>query len=129
MRHQAFHRTLKAAACIRANGVPNYPEPKPINGTIKLSFTAGINPTTPADQTAAKKCGYQNEQRAEETRSRIAFAHCMRTNGVTKFPYPTANGHVSVAMVRTQGINPQSPAVARVEAKCLPPWLRPPKGP
>ncbi len=127
--HQAFHRALKAAASMRVHGVPNYPEPKLINGTIKLSFTASINPASPAVHTAAKKCGYQDEQQAEETRSRIAFAHCMRTRGVFKFPYPTANGHVSVAMVRAQGINPQSPAVARVEAKCLPPWLRPPKGP
>lgn len=124
--HEALHRALKAAACMRANGVPNHPEPRLINGTITVPFNASINPVSPAVQTASKTCGYQYEQEAEETRSRIAFAHCMRTHGVTKFPYPTATGHVSVAMVEAQGINPQSPGVARVEAWCLPPWLRPP---
>lgn len=127
--HQAVNRALKAAACMRANGVPNYPEPKLINGTIKLSFTASINPSTPAVQTAAKKCGYQDELQAAETSSRIAFVRCMRTHGVAKFPYPTAKGGVSVAMVRARGIDPQSPAVVRVVSECLPPWLRPPKTP
>jgi len=124
--HQAFHTALQAAACMRANGVPNYPEPELINGTVRISFTARINPTTPAVQTAAKKCGDQNELQAGP---RIAFASCMRTHGVRNFPYPTANGHVSVAMVRAQGINPAAPAVARVEAECLPAWLRPPTVP
>jgi hypothetical protein len=127
--NQEYQKSLKAAACMRANGVRNYPEPKLINGTIKLSFTASINPATPAVRTAAKKCGYQDEQEAEQTRLRMAFVCCMRTHGVTKFPYPTANGHVSVAMVRARGINPQAPAVARVVSECLPPWLRPPRGP
>jgi len=126
---EAFHRALKAAACMRANGVPNYPEPKLINGTIHISYTPRVNPTSPAVQAAAQKCGYQNEEQAEETRSRIAFARCMRTHGVPDFPYPTPQGAVSVEMVEARGINPQAPAVARVEAKCLPPWLRPPKGP
>lgn len=124
--HPAFHRALQAAACMRVHGGPSYPDPKLINGTIHISFTTTVNPTTPAVQTAAKKCGYQNELQAEETRSRVAFVRCMRTHGAAKFPYPTANGHVSIAMVRAQGINPQAPAVARVVSECLPPWLRPP---
>jgi hypothetical protein len=129
MTQPAFHRALKAAACMRANGVPNYPEPKLINGTVHISFTTSVNPTTPAVQTAAKRCGYQAEQQTEETRSRIAFVRCMRAHGLKNFPFPTPDGAVSVEMVEAAGINPQAPAVARVEAKCLPSWLRPPKGP
>jgi hypothetical protein len=124
VKNQALHRALKATACMRANGVPNYPEPKLIDGAVRISITRDINPTTPGVQAAAKKCGYQAEQQAEETRSRIAFVHCMRAHGVAKFPYPTASGHVSAAMVRAHGINPGSPAVARVVARCLPRWLR-----
>ena len=127
--HPAFHRALKAAACMRANGVPNYPDPQLINGSIRLRFTANINPTKPAVQTAAKKCGSQNGILAEETSSRIAFVRCMRSHGVGRFPYPTADGGVSVEMVRARGINPQSPAVVRVVSECLPAWLRPPATP
>ena len=108
---------------MRKHGVPDYPEPEVINGAISISFTGRINPTTPAVRTAAEKCGDQSEL---WTGPRVAYASCMRTHGVRNFPYPTANGHVSVAMVRAQGINPAAPAVARVEAQCLPVWLRPP---
>jgi hypothetical protein len=80
-------------------------------------------------QTAAKKCGTQAEQQAGETSARIVFARCMRTHGVKNFPYPTAQGRVSVEMVRARGINPKSPAVVRVVSECLPPWLRPPTTP
>ena len=125
----ALRRALKAAACLRANGVPNYPEPKFVDGTIALSFTAGVNPTTPAVQTAAEKCGYQAEQQAGETSSRIAFVRCMREHGVRDFPYPTATGHVSPALVRAAGININSAAVTPVVVKCLPPWLLPGKAP
>lgn len=118
---QAYHRAVNAAACIRTHGVPNYAEPKLVNGTIKLSFTASVNPTTPAVQTAAKKCGYKAEQQAGETSSRIVFARCMRTHGVKNFPYPSAQSGVSPAMVQAEGINMQSPAVVRAVAACLPP--------
>ncbi len=127
--HQPFPRALKAAVCIRANGVPNYPEPKLINGAIRISFTISVNPTTPAVQTAAKKCGYQAEKQAGETSSRVAFVRCMRAHGVKNFPYPTTAGRVSPAMVQAAGININSAAVAPVVNECLPPWLRPPKGP
>ncbi len=95
--HQALHHALKAAGCLRADGVI--------------------------------RCGARDKMLVAETRSRIEFVRCMRTHGVRNFPYPTATGHVSVDMVRARGINPQSPAVARVVSECLPPWLRPPRGP
>jgi hypothetical protein len=95
---QAIRRGLKTAPCTPATAVPNHP---------------------------ASNCGDHNELQARETRSRIAFARCMRTHGVRNFPYPTARGQVSVAMVKANGINPQSPAVARAAGECLPPWLRP----
>jgi len=124
--HQAFHRALKAAACVRATASPTSPNPSSSTEASSSRSSPGVNPTTPAVQTAAKKCGYQDELRAEETRSRIAFVRCMRTHGVTNFPYPTADGGVSVEMVRAEDINPQSSPVVRVVSERLPPWLRPP---
>jgi hypothetical protein len=123
--YKALRAARRASACIRANGVPNYPEPQLVSRTISFPFTHAINPVTPAVQAAVQKCGAQNEQRVEETRSRITLARCVRTHGVPNFPYPTAQGRVSPAMVRAHGINPQSPTVARAVARCLPAWLRP----
>jgi len=54
---QAFQQELKAAACMRASGVPNYPDPKLIDGSIDLEFSDVINPNSPAFQRAARKCG------------------------------------------------------------------------
>jgi hypothetical protein len=98
--HQAVGRASKRVPCTRATAVPDHPE---------------------------SNCGDHNEPQAKATRSRIAFARCMRMHGVRNFPYPTARGRVSVEMVKASGINPQSPRVARAGGECLPPWLRPPK--
>ncbi len=56
---QEFSKSLKAAACMRANGVPNMPDPKLVgparDPTIRLPL--GNLPGSPAFQRAAKKCG------------------------------------------------------------------------
>jgi len=53
---QAFGAELKAAVCMRANGVPGYPDPKLIDGSIDLEFNGKFNPDSPAFQQAARKC-------------------------------------------------------------------------
>ena len=53
---QAFQQELKAAACMRANGVSGYPDPKLINGSIDLEFNGRFNPESPAFKRAAGKC-------------------------------------------------------------------------
>ncbi|MGH2856462.1 MAG: hypothetical protein ACRDMJ_03145, partial [Solirubrobacteraceae bacterium] len=57
---QAFQKMLKAAACMRAHGVPNYPDPKFIGGSIDHEFnpSLNINPSSPAFLQAAKKCAH-----------------------------------------------------------------------
>jgi len=124
-----FHSELSAAACMRENGVPDYPKPKLVNGSIRVAFTNSVNPETPAVQWAAKKCGYEAEQQAGETNSRVVFVRCMRAHGVKHFPYPTATGHASPTMVRAAGININSAAVVQVVSDCLPTWLLPGKAP
>jgi hypothetical protein len=54
---QAFQTELKAAVCMRANGVPGYPDPKLIDGSIDLEFNGKFDPDSPAFQRAARKCG------------------------------------------------------------------------
>ena len=55
---QEFQKSLKAAACMRANGVPNYPDPTLIDGSIDHNFNPdlNINPSSPAFQQAANTC-------------------------------------------------------------------------
>ncbi|MGH2886893.1 MAG: hypothetical protein ACRDPA_30075, partial [Solirubrobacteraceae bacterium] len=58
--NQEFQLSLKAATCMRANGVPNYPDPTLIDGTIDHNFNPNlnINPSSPTFQQAAQKCGH-----------------------------------------------------------------------
>jgi hypothetical protein len=55
---QEFQLTLKAAECIRANGVPDYPDPKWLDGSIDGNYNPSdnIDPDSPAFLKAAKKC-------------------------------------------------------------------------
>ena len=53
---QGFGKELRAAACMRANGVPGYPDPKFIDGSIDLEFNGKFNPDSPAFQRAARRC-------------------------------------------------------------------------
>lgn len=58
---QEFQESLKAAACMRANGVPNYPDPKWLDGSIDANYnpSLNINPSSPAFLKAAKKCAHR----------------------------------------------------------------------
>jgi hypothetical protein len=53
---QEFQKELTAAVCMRANGVPGYPDPKFIDGSIDLEFNGKFDPDSPAFQHAAGKC-------------------------------------------------------------------------
>ena len=48
-------KALKYAQCMRAHGVPNFPDPSS-NGQTKISVGSGINPQSPAFQKAQQDC-------------------------------------------------------------------------
>jgi hypothetical protein len=53
------NKVLAQAACMRTHGVPNFPDPNFSGGGVgvKIANGSGINPQSPAFQTAAKACG------------------------------------------------------------------------
>jgi hypothetical protein len=61
------------------------------------------------------------------THAFVAFAQCMRTNGVPNFPDPKGGGGIQLSA----GINPNSPAFKAARSKCkhLLPGGGPPTGP
>jgi hypothetical protein len=121
--HGALSGTAVAfAACMRARGVPNFPDPGP-NG-FDLS---GIQTQSPAFQSAHEACAplqppgtAQGLPASESQRlAAIANAKCMRSHGVPNFPDPEflPNGGNSVVL---NGIDTQAPAFKRAQATC--PW-------
>ena len=51
---------LRYAACIRAHGVPNYPDPTFNGNAVNFGNLAGINPNSPAYQSALHACASLN---------------------------------------------------------------------
>lgn len=121
---------LRFARCMRASGVPGYPDPGGGSGPQTSEF----DPQSPAFQAAQKAC--QNYlpndgqpapmTEAERTRA-VAFSKCMRTHGEPDFPDPTLgkpSGSTPVLALRgmtfqfPSGLSPASPAFRRAASDC-----------
>jgi hypothetical protein len=117
--------------CMRSHGAPNFPDPQRyVGGNVKLTIH-GLG-SSPQLQAAMSACGNLlptnggsgTQETAAQQRTQLAdersFAQCMRRNGVSRFPDPTAQGQLTVEMVEAQGIDVHSPQILRVVQKCLP---------
>jgi hypothetical protein len=122
---------LAFSQCMRANGVPSFPDPQRFaGGNVKLTIH-DYGTATPHFQAALSACNHLlpsgpggSQETAQQLHTRLedelSFARCMRSHGVARFPDPTAQGDLSVEMVQAQGIDVHSPAVLRVVQTCLP---------
>jgi len=111
------------ARCMRSNGVARFPDlgkPTPQQvGVSQSQFDAAVNACR---HLLPNGGGPQETEQQRRTRlaDELSFARCMRSHGVARFPDPTAQGELSVAMVQAQGIDVRSPGVLRVVQACLP---------
>jgi hypothetical protein len=89
---------------MRANGVPNFPDPSPGGGAV--FDAAGINPSAPAVQEATAKCqlllprkdfhtggplpapGGKTHPSPQTLAKLLNIANCMRRHGVPNYPDP-----------------------------------------
>jgi hypothetical protein len=112
----APRRALEFSQCMRANGVPNFPD-----GPIKPG--SGIDLQSPAFHSALRACerylppssGHEQPISASERRNDIALANCMRANGVPNFPDP---GLYGIQIPIGSGPNPQTPAFQHAQTAC-----------
>ena len=137
--HAANPRAIEFAACMRAHGVPSFPDSSGGRGAISLA-PAGINPQSPAYTSARQACrrlapGGNAGSQATETQvlAAMAFAKCMRSHGFADFPDPTVlqgltpgrRTPASVLVVGPglsfhvgQSFDPNAPEVDRAVAAC-----------
>jgi hypothetical protein len=86
---------LAFAGCMRANGVPHFPDPK-AGGGFLFHTGAGIDPSSPAFKAAQAKCkkflppgpGSGSPPSAKTLAHFLTIARCMRSHGVPEFPDP-----------------------------------------
>lgn len=133
---------LAFAGCMRANGLPNFPDPKAGGGFLFHTGT-GADPSSPAFKAAQAKCkkflppgpGSSSPPSAKTLAHYLTVARCMRRHGVPEFPDPrttvpsdpraalgSGGGVISdiegVVFTFPGRIDQQSPAFTRAAAEC-----------
>jgi hypothetical protein len=135
--YQSF---LSFSKCMRANGVPNFPDPS-AGGGISITPSDGVNPGAPAMKAAMKTCshllpggGPGNQKPSEQTKLHLlALAKCMRAHGQQNFPDPTTTPPATPGQgqpgevlgvgglflnLSAAGLNPSSPAFQQAAEAC-----------
>ena len=89
---------LAFSNCMRANGVPNFPDPAAGRGGFPIG--AGLNRSSPAFHAAQARChgllpsgglpgpGTQTNPSSQTLAKLVNIARCMRQHGVSQFPDP-----------------------------------------
>ena len=119
---------LKLSECMRANGVPNFPDPNG-QGLIQGS---GIDPNSAAFQKATQVCGKNlggggkapsPAQIARAEAAALSYSKCMRAHGLSDFPDPQfgSGGRVSISIHSKGGssdLDPNSPTFQKAQHEC-----------
>lgn len=118
------------AQCMRANGLTDFPDPDQ-NGSIKLGGggrSGGLDPDSAQFKAAAEKCkqymgtGIDPNKGTQQTDpwpadKKLAYAKCMRENGLPSFPDPDQEGRFP-QLGSGQKIDPESPEFKKADKAC-----------
>ncbi len=130
---------LEFAACMRAHGEPNFPDPS--GGGFQFGVSSGVDPSSPAFRTAQAKCakfqpsglapGMQTHPTTQWLAQMVKAAECMRRHGIPNFPDPGTSVPASLGgairlvsdidgaiFVFPSTVDPQSPAFLRAAVAC-----------
>lgn len=125
------------ATCMRSHGDPNQPDPTiDANGVIHITW----NPAIPGGYLGTNHGGQGNLGPGQYCRQYlsqaqaaldggeapklptqaqlVAFAECMRANGISDFPDPT-NGNLSINRAAGGDLNPDDPVFQRASRVCV----------
>jgi hypothetical protein len=126
----AQNEAVAFARCLRTHGLSNWPDPTTggVFDKAKLrQLGYSVSRVRAVEDGACKHLvptGPGQQETASQSRTRradaLSFATCMRNHGVARFPDPTADGNLTVEMVKAQGIDVRSPTILRVVQSCLP---------
>lgn len=115
---------LSYSACMRKNGVPNFPDMKP--GTnIKVGPGTGLDPSSPLYQSANKACQHlmpqlSPAQQQQSNADALKFSRCMRAHGLPNFPDPTFSPGANWTL--PSGMHFGSPQFQAAQRECSAAW-------
>lgn len=113
---------LKASRCMRAHGVPNWPDPI-LGGHFGFLAFSGVNRYTPQYKAAFAYCTTRYHifkhistpaQIAQSNAEAVKFSACMRSHGAADCPDPDGEGAIDLPSDTYES----SPKVQRAEAAC-----------
>lgn len=132
-------QALAFARCMRAHGMPGFPDPSPRGGFV-FPAGAGLDPRSPTMRAAQASCrqfmpgaDMTGHPTAQWLAHMLAVARCMRRHGVPDFPDPRtsvpadpfASGFTGVIsdiegaiLVFPSSIDTHSPAFVRAASAC-----------
>jgi hypothetical protein len=105
-------KAMKFAACMRDNGVPEFPDPS-ASGELTID---GIANRSSVDTNAPAFTGHTRT--AQQQKHALEFAQCMRDNGVKDFPDPT-RGAPLVDTTKVPSLGGRSPRTDPVFAPAM----------
>jgi hypothetical protein len=130
----ASNPQLRISECMRAHGVPNFPDPTKGSGGegISVRSSPGSNTTTiggipfsgPVFEAAIKTCkffggGSGPPPISESQKLQLFhFAECMRKHGVPSYPDPVFPPGGGIGRPSVPGLSLDSPAVRRAASIC-----------
>lgn len=123
---------LAYAQCMRENGMPDFPDPKvDADGRIQIDARVGSGGSDPADlaalDSANEVCEHllptqdlSEEDEARQQDAALAYARCMRENGVPDFPDPDFTADEGGFHVGPDGsrVNLDDPAFRAADDAC-----------
>jgi hypothetical protein len=121
---------LAFSRCMRAHGVPSFPDPAS-NGAIPKVALQQLGVGTTQFQSAQRACSRLLPNGGQPTATALqqswsdfrAFARCMRRNGLTTWPGPTPypqHPDRPTFDLSSVGLDPSSPQVTTGARRCLP---------
>ncbi|HSZ15091.1 MAG TPA: hypothetical protein VK790_13730 [Solirubrobacteraceae bacterium] len=128
---QPGSQAIAYSACVRAHGVPSFPDPKVTTNGSEVKVAIGINPSissNPHFQSAQQACrkllpgggpgsGSGQQIGPQEQSQYLKAAACIRAHGIPNFPDPTFAGG-GVHIPKTAGVNLHSPQARAAEEAC-----------
>jgi hypothetical protein len=113
------------SACMRAHGVPNFPDPDS-HGVLTFGSSTGIDPGSPKFRSAQQACLKSLPKHAPPSHAQVVkmqaqalrYSACMRAHGVPKFPDPTFSAGGVNLRVDSRSVDPNSPQFQSAQKAC-----------
>ncbi|MEN3362704.1 MAG: hypothetical protein V7637_6686 [Mycobacteriales bacterium] len=121
----ANNSPVKYSQCMRAHGVPKFPDPGGNGGIALDAGKLGVDPRSTVFKAAEKACESVRPKgpppdpklAAEAQQRALAYSKCMRSHGVKNFPDPKFDGN-STSLSVPESVRPNSPQFKAADAVC-----------